>query len=151
MFKIGDMVQIINNHKTDCEVEDVKFGVIVDIADIEELANIPYSVFMYDSKNDYIGARYFGEDDLDRLKFSFNWLLTKHQDEEDNYKFHVGDKVIMVDGMDCKHFNDDALACEYGIVREIDTEDIKLPYFVEFYEPYYSFWCEEQQLRLVDD
>lgn len=147
MFKIGDMVQIINNHKTDCKVEDAKFGVIVDITDIEELADIPYSVFMYDSNGDYIRAKYFGEDDLERLKFK---PLTKCQDEENNYKFHVGDKVIMVDGMDDEHFNDDALACEYGIIREIDTEDLEMPYYVEFYEPHYLFWCEDQQLELVE-
>lgn len=146
-FKIRDMVRIVDNYKPGCEIEDAKFGVIVDIADIEELANTPYSVFMYDSKGDYIGARYFGEEDLAEQKFSIDWEFVT---DEDGCKFCVNDKVKMVDEMSNKHVNASALTCKYGIVREVDAGDTILPYYVEFYNPHYSFWCEERQLELVE-
>ena len=146
-FKIGDMVRIVNSYKVDCEVEDAKFGVIVDIADIEELAGTPDSVFMYDSKGDYIEARYFGEGDLAEQKFSIGWEFVT---DEDGFKFHVNDKVKMIDEMEDVHFNATGLGCEYGIIREIDTKDDIMPYLVEFYNPRYSFWCEGQQLELIE-
>lgn len=141
-FNIGDMAEFVND-----KVKDAKFGVVVDISN--DLIDTPYFVFIYDSKGNYIGARYFGEDDLDEanMNIAYSYKLVTY---EDGCKFRVNDRVKMVDGMDNKYFNSVALDSEFGIIRQVDNNDEKLKYHVEFYNPYHQVWCEEKQLRLVE-
>ena len=64
-------------------------------------------------------------------------------------KFKVGDRVRMVDGMEGRLLNSWGMMFEWGVVKEVEGNEIRVGFWKDGMERV-EYWCMEGQLERVE-
>ena len=64
-------------------------------------------------------------------------------------RFKIGDRVRMVDGMEGRLLNSWGMMFEWGVVKEVEGNEVRVGFWKDGMERV-EYWCLEEQLEGVE-
>lgn len=151
-FDKGDFVEIEDLEwppGQNIKLEDGCWGVVVD-CDKEEnpVIGAYYRVMVWDREGEYLGKVWCGARNLgERRKVKMEPRVEENNGNEG--KFKIWDKVRMVNGMEGRLLNDWGMRFEWGVVKEVEGNEVRVGFWKDGMERV-EYWCLEEQLEGVE-
>lgn len=136
------------------EVEGDLWGVVIDYDEDEDENGTPYRVAIWNEEGKYQGQAWCWGGNLSKMMKVVGVGAKKSSGEREKglleeKNFWPGDKVRMVDGMEGRLLNSWGMMFEWGVVKEVERNKVRVGFWKDGMEKV-EYWCLEEQLEKVE-
>ena len=148
-FNLGDFVEVRGlEWPNGSEVEN-GWGVVVDRDEDENpMTGTCYQVMIWNGEGKYQGNAWCGVSKLGE-KIEMKKRERKLEGKMGEGRFKIGDRVRMVDGMEGRLLNSWGMMFEWGVVKEVEGNEVRVGFRKDGMERV-EYWCLEEQLERVE-